>query len=56
MEYQMAVIQGDVLQAQPEEECNAFHHEVCSLLRITRTEHLHFYEYLRTDGVPSVES
>jgi len=41
---------------QQEEECNAFHHEVCSLLHITRTEHLHLYEYLRTGVVPFVES
>jgi hypothetical protein len=56
MEYRMAVIQKDVLQNQPEEECNAFYHEVCPLLRITKTDHLHLYEYLRTDRVPSVES
>jgi hypothetical protein len=52
----MAVIQKDVFEDQSEGECNAFHHEVCSLLRITKTEHLHLYESLRTDGVPSIES
>ena len=55
MEYRMAVIQKDVLPNQPE-ECNVFYHEVCPLLRITKTDHLHLYEYLRTDRVPSVES
>ena len=52
----MAVIQKEMRPDQQEEECNAFHHEVCSLLHITRTEHLHLYKYLRTDVVPSVES